>query len=72
MPIASIRLKWLREMAEDYDYLMLAKDLGLEKEALELAGTFARGFGDWEDDMPKLYEARSQLTALIVAKGGSQ
>lgn len=72
MPIASIRLKWLREMAEDYDYLMLAKDLGLEKEALDLAGTFARGFGDWEDDMPKLYEARRQLAALIVAKGGSQ
>jgi len=54
MPIASIRLKWLREMAEDYDYLILAKDLGLEKEALALGATFARGFGDWEDDMPKL------------------
>ncbi len=70
MPVASIRLKWLREMAEDYDYLMLAKDLGLEKEAMALAATFARGFGDWEDDMPKLYEARRKLAELIVAKGG--
>jgi hypothetical protein len=72
MPVASIRLKWLREMAEDYDYLMLAKDLGLEAEAMELAGTFARGFGDWEDNMAKLYAARSKLAALIVAKGGAQ
>lgn len=72
MPVASIRLKWLREMAEDYDYLMLAKDMGLEKEALELAATFARGFGDWDDDMGKLYEARQKLAELIMAKGGGQ
>ncbi|MBB5037515.1 glycoside hydrolase domain-containing protein [Prosthecobacter dejongeii] len=72
MPVASIRLKWLREMAEDYDYLMLAKDLGLEKQALEIAATFARGFGDWEDDMPKLYAARRKLAELISTKGGGQ
>ncbi|TDU68081.1 uncharacterized protein DUF4091 [Prosthecobacter fusiformis] len=72
MPVASIRLKWLREMADDYDYLMLAKDLGLEKEALELGATFARGFGDWEDDMGKLYDARRKLAELIVTKGGGK
>jgi hypothetical protein len=70
MPVASIRLKWLREMAEDYDYLMLAKDLGLEKEALALGESFARGFGDWDDDMSRLYEARRQLAELIIKKGG--
>lgn len=69
MPVASIRLKWLREMAEDYDYLMLAKDMGLEKEALAIGATFARGFGDWDDDMAKLYEARKKLGELIVKKG---
>lgn len=72
MPVASIRLKWLREMAEDYDYLMLAKDLGLEKDALEIGATFARGFGDWEDNMDKLYEARRKLAELIVKKGGGK
>lgn len=70
MPVASIRLKWLREMAEDYDYLMLAKDLGLEKEALALGESFARGFGDWDDNMSRLYEARRQLAELITKKGG--
>src|SRR5690606_32070837 len=36
-PLASIRLKWLREAAEDYDYLMLAKEAGLEQEARALS-----------------------------------
>lgn len=72
MPVASIRLKWLREMAEDYDYLMLAKDLGLEKEALAQAGSFARGFGDWNDDTAKLYVARRAIAAMIAQKGGAR
>lgn len=78
MPVASIRLKWLREMADDYDYLMLARDLGLEKAALDLGATFARGFGDWKDDMTALYAARRAVAALIVqtqaaqAKGGAR
>jgi hypothetical protein len=71
-PVASIRLKWLREMSEDYDYLMLAKDLGLEKEAMEEAAAFARGFGDWNNDMSKLYQARHAIAAMIVKKGGGQ
>ncbi|HYF37532.1 MAG TPA: hypothetical protein VD994_19680, partial [Prosthecobacter sp.] len=69
-PVASIRLKWLREGAEDYDYLMLARDQGLKKEARALADTFARGFGDWEDDVSKLYQARRRLGELLSGKGG--
>jgi hypothetical protein len=69
-PVPSMRLKWLREMADDYDYLMLARDLGLEAEALQIGATFARGFGDWEDNMAKLYEARRELAKLILSKGG--
>jgi hypothetical protein len=71
-PVASIRLKWLREAVEDYDYLMLARDLGLEKEARALADTFARGFGDWDDDITKLYEIRGKLGNLIAEKGGRE
>ncbi len=72
MPVASIRLKWLREMADDYDYLMLARDLGLEKEAMAQASSFARGFGDWNDDVSKLYAARREIAALITKKGGTK
>lgn len=71
-PVASIRLKWLREMSEDYDYLMLAKDLGLEREAMAKAASFARGFGDWNNDMTKLYNARRAIAAMIVKKGGGK
>lgn len=66
MPVASMRLKWLREMAEDYDYLMLARDLGLQRAALQQAATFARGIGDWVDNVPALYDARRTVASLIV------
>ena len=65
-PVASIRLKWIRETAEDYEYLMLAKDLGVEDEARQLTHTFARGFGDWENDIAALEAARDRLATLIT------
>jgi hypothetical protein len=64
-PVASIRLKWLREGVEDYDYLMLARELGLDEKARQLTETFARGFGDWDDNLPALLEARTTLAGLI-------
>ncbi|MDB6003917.1 MAG: hypothetical protein JWR15_904, partial [Prosthecobacter sp.] len=66
-PVASMRLKWLREMAEDYDYLMLARQFGLEDDARRLTSSFARGFGDWDDNTGALLDARQQLGALIEA-----
>ncbi|WP_395753055.1 DUF4091 domain-containing protein [Prosthecobacter sp.] len=64
-PVASMRLKWLRETVEDYDYLMLARQLGLEDDARRLTATFARGFGDWDDSTAALMSARQELGALI-------
>lgn len=64
-PVASMRLKWLRETVEDYDYLMLARQLGLEDEARRLTASFARGLGDWDDNSGVLLKARQQLGALI-------
>lgn len=64
-PVASMRLKWLREATEDYDYLMLARQLGLLEDAQRLTASFARGFGDWDDQPGALMEARLQLGALI-------
>ena len=66
-PVASMRLKWLRETVEDYDYLMLARQFGLNEEAQTLASGFARGFGDWDDNPGALMDARLQLGALIEA-----
>ena len=64
-PVASMRLKWLRESADDYDYLILARELGLDEKARQLTETFARGFGDWDDNVPALFEARASLGRLI-------
>lgn len=64
-PVASIRLKWLRESIDDYDYLILAQELGLEEQARRLTKTFARGFGDWDDHLPALLAARVSLARLI-------
>ncbi len=66
-PVASMRLKWLREAADDYDYLMIARQLGLHEDAQRLAGSFARGFGDWDNNPSALFDARQQLGALIEA-----
>lgn len=67
-PVASIRLKWLRDMAEDYDYLTIARDLGLANEAADLTKTIARGFGDWDADPAKLLATRLKLGELIESK----
>jgi hypothetical protein len=64
-PVASMRLKWLRETADDYDYLMLARQLGLEDEAQRLTASFAKGFGEWDDKPGVLMEARLQLGKMI-------
>ena len=51
---------------------LVARDGGMEAAALEKAATFARGFGDWNDDMTKLYAARRAIAAMIAQKGGAQ
>jgi hypothetical protein len=39
---------------------------------MEEAAAFARGFGDWNNDMSKLYQARHAIAAMIVKNGGGQ
>lgn len=64
-PVASIRLKWIRESMDDHDYLALMQKAGFQKTAIDTAQTFARGFGDWDDDVPALYAARKRLGELL-------
>jgi hypothetical protein len=60
-PIASIRLKWIRESIDDHDYFALMQQRGFGKNATEAAQTFARGFGDWDDNPTALDAARTRL-----------
>jgi len=64
-PVASMRLKWLRETAEDYDYFTLARQFGLHDEAQRLTASFARGFGDWDNNPGMLMDARFQLGVML-------
>jgi hypothetical protein len=62
-PVASMRLKALRDGLEDYEYLLLAGDAGLEKAAW-MAPTWA----SWETHPWKLASAREELAQIILAK----
>jgi len=62
-PVASMRLKVLRDGLEDFEYLVLAGDAGAEK-----AGALAPSWTKWETDPAKLSAAREELAKVILAK----
>lgn len=62
-PIASMRLKALRDGLEDYEYLMLAGDAGLAQ-----ASAIAASWTKWETDPAKLSAVREELARIILAK----
>ena len=64
-PVASIRLKWLRECADDYDYLHLLMERGFKNFAIDGSSNFARGFGDWDDNVAGLYQTRLVMGGLL-------
>jgi hypothetical protein len=67
-----MRLKWLRDATDDFDYLTMAveagEEAGEEARTLALTQTFARGFGDWKDDVPALLAARHELGVFLGGK----
>lgn len=62
-PVASMRLKALRDGLEDYEYLVLAGDAGVAK-----AGEIARSWTRWETDRAKVLAARDELAKIILEK----
>ncbi|RPH38100.1 MAG: DUF4091 domain-containing protein, partial [Planctomycetota bacterium] len=62
-PVASMRLKALRDGLEDYEYLVLAGAAGAEK-----AAAVAKSWTTWETDPAKVAEARDELARLILEK----
>jgi hypothetical protein len=62
-PVPSMRLKALRDGLEDYEYLLLAGDAGLEK-----AASMASSWATWETQPWKLSAAREELAQIILAK----
>ncbi len=57
----SMRLKWLREGVEDYEYIEILKRLGRKERALELAQKVGRDWRNWTHDPKVLDSVRQQL-----------
>jgi hypothetical protein len=66
--VPSMRLKWIREGIEDYEYVELLKNKGRGDLALEVARTSARDFETWSPDPAVLMEARAKLGGMLEKK----
>ncbi len=71
-PVPSMRLKWFREAVEDYAYIQLLREAGEWSFARQQINTFARGVGDWTDDIRALYEARRAMGERLSTLHGEQ
>jgi hypothetical protein len=68
--IGSIRLKWLRDGVDDYDYIQLLKQQGQGAWALSVARTIGPDWRNWSRDPVALEAARRQLGEKLNSLGG--
>jgi hypothetical protein len=68
----SMRLKWLRDGVEDYEYVAMLKAAGQGNQALSLSRTAGANWSSWTRDPNVLASVRQQLGALLdQVNGGS-
>ena len=63
--VPSMRLKWIREGVEDYEYVEILKRWGYEDWAMETVRQVAKDFDSWNHDPAALRAARQKLGAKI-------
>jgi hypothetical protein len=63
--IASMRLKWLRDGVEDYEYIQILKDLGKKDLAMQIARSVGPDWTHWTRDANAIDSARQQLGQAI-------
>jgi hypothetical protein len=63
--VPSMRLKWIRDGVEDYEYLAILKRLGKENVASEIARTVAPNWHNWTRNNQKLALARQKIGSKI-------
>ncbi|MDP3993402.1 MAG: DUF4091 domain-containing protein [Candidatus Doudnabacteria bacterium] len=61
----SLRLKWLRDGVDDYDYVEILKSLGANIKALQIARTVGQDWNNWSRDPAAIASARTALAAEI-------
>lgn len=59
--VAGMRLKWLREGSQDYEYVEILKSLGKEGFALDIAKQIGPDWRNWTRSTDELYSARRTL-----------
>ena len=65
-PIASMRLKWIRDGIEDYQYLKTAEKLGISQETIkEMISETAQSWEEWTKNPETLLETRKELAETI-------
>jgi MYXO-CTERM domain-containing protein len=70
IPVASLRLKMIREGMEDYEYLKLLSDLGGGAEAQEIARRLFPHAYQADASTADLMTAREALARAILSRGG--
>ena len=63
--VASMRLKWLRDGVEDYDYVQILKDLGKGDLAMEITRSVGADWTNWTRDPKAVEAARLKLGEAI-------
>ncbi len=63
--VASMRLKWLRDGVEDYEYVQILKNAGKEELALQIARSVGPDWTRWTRDAKAIDSARLQLGMAI-------
>jgi hypothetical protein len=68
----SMRLKWIRDGMDDYDYVEILKGMGQQAFAMSVSNGVGADWKNWTRDHNALYSAREQLGAKIDSlMGGS-
>jgi hypothetical protein len=63
--VASMRLKWLRDGVEDYDYVQILKSLGKEDLAMQISRSVGPDWTNWTRDSGAIESARYKLGEAI-------
>jgi Domain of unknown function (DUF4091) len=63
--VPSMRLKWIRDGVEDYEYIEILKRNGRKDLALQIAGSVGSDWKNWTRDANTLQDARQKLAMEI-------
>ncbi|MBV9266503.1 MAG: DUF4091 domain-containing protein, partial [Acidobacteriaceae bacterium] len=70
--VASMRLKWIRDGVEDYEYMQLLQELGRGDWAHEVAGRVGTDWMHWNHDPDVLEAVRRNLGQELDRLKGQQ